>query len=705
MMIKLLNQLSIKEKIGQLMQLAPYLFVRDLKVEVAGHVRALNLDEEKIFLSGSILGIGSANEMKEVQSKYLAKSRHQIPLVFMADIIHGYKTIFPVPLALAASFNPALAFMTARISAIEASTSGIHVTFSPMADLSRDPRWGRVVEGFGEDPYLIGEMAKAMVEGYQNDGIDKTGNIACCVKHYAGYGASEGGRDYNTVDLSRQALQSTYLRGYKKAVEAGARLVMTSFNVIEGIPATINRYLLREVLRDQWHFKGVTISDYDSLQQIRAHGVASTMKEVAYKGITGGLDIEMASTAYTNHLEELIQEGSVDIQLLDEAVLRILELKRDLGLFENPYKGADGSIDEHLVMSEDFMNQSLEAAHQSMVLLKNNDILPLSRDMKIALIGPYAQSRKTVGPWSWHGRRDLHMTLEEALSNQVTFCKSVESDIELTEEDLAKINQCDVCLLALGEDERLSGEAHSRTDLNLPGKQLELFNKIHKLGKKTVVVLHNGRPLLLNELLNAEAILECFFLGSKSAEAIRDVLFGTVNPSGKLPISFPKNVGQIPIYYNHLNTGRPYLGPEDHNEYVSKYLDVDNSPLFPFGFGLSYSVFKLQNLRLSSFEMKQNEVIEVSVTVENISKRAGFETIQLYIRDHHAQISRPVKELIQFQKIWFEPNQQKSVVFKLDVNDLSYTLSDGTSVYDVGVFSLMVGTSSVDYLKAEFELI
>lgn len=704
-MIKILNQLTIKEKIGQLMQLAPYLFVRDLKVEVAGHVRALNLDEEKIFQSGSILGIGSASEMREVQSKYLAKSRHKIPLVFMADIIHGYKTIFPVPLAIAASFNPSLAYTTARVSAIEASTSGIHVTFSPMADLSRDPRWGRVVEGFGEDPYLIGEMAKAMVEGYQHDGINKAGNIAACVKHFAGYGASEGGRDYNTVDLSRQSLQSSYLNGYRKAIEAGARLIMTSFNTLEGIPATINRYLLRDVLRDQWHFKGVTISDYDSLQQVRAHGVASSMKEVAFKGITGGLDIEMASTAYTNHLEELILEGKVDSKLLDEAVLRILELKRDLGLFENPYKGADGSIDESVVMSEEFMTKSLEVAHQSIVLLKNNEVLPFKKDIKIALIGPYAQSRKTIGPWSWHGRRDLHMTLEEALSNNVLFCKSVESDSDLTEDDIVKIKECDVCLLALGEDEQLSGEAHSRSIINLPGRQEELFQKIQHLGIKTVITLHNGRPLLLQNLLTADAILECFFLGSKSAEAIRDVLFGIVNPSGKLPISFPKNVGQIPVYYNHLNTGRPYLGPDDHNEYVSKYLDVDNKPEIPFGFGLSYSKFQLSDLHLSSTEMNPNETIEISVILENLSQTPGYETVQLYIRDHHAQISRPVQELIQFKKIWINANEHKMVRFSINIKDLSYRLADGSLVYDLGVFTIMVGTSSVDFLKAEIELI
>ncbi len=703
-MEKLLQSLTLKEKIGQLMQLAPYLFIRDLKVEVAGHVRDLNLDEEKIFSSGSILGVGSAKEMIEVQKKYLEKSRHKIPLIFMADIIHGYKTIFPVPLALAATFNPELVQKTARISAIEAQTSGIHVTFSPMADLSRDPRWGRVVESFGEDPYLIGEMSAAMVRGYQNDGIEKVGNIASCVKHFAGYGASEAGRDYNTVDVSHLSLHSTYLPGYKKAFDAGARLVMTAFNVIDGIPCTVNSYLLRDVLRNLWKKDVVTITDYDSLNQIRAHGVASTMKEVAYQGIKAGLDIEMASTAYVNHLETLIKEKKVDVSLLDEAVLRILELKRDLGLFENPYKGADEALEQTLVLSEEHLDEALKVAHESIVLLKNDQTLPLKKNAKIALIGPYAQSRKTIGPWSWHGRRDLHMTLEEAIGKNVSFCKTAESDTDLTITDLDQIKGCDVCILALGEDEHLSGEAHSRTDISLPGRQTDLFKAINALNIPTVVLLNNGRPLLLNDILPANAIVECFFLGSRSAEAIKDVLFGDVNPSGKLPISFPKVLGQIPIYYNHLNTGRPYLGPNDHNEYVSKYLDIDNEPLFPFGFGLSYSEFTISDLTLSHHSMTPNGSIDCQITVKNNSDMAGFETIQLYIKDHFAKVSRPVKELKQFKKIYLESHEEKIISFTITLNDLTYLLHEGQITYDAGKFTVFIGTSSTDLLKEEFEL-
>ena len=705
-MEKLLQTLTTKEKIGQLMQLAPYLFIRDLKIEVAGHVRDLNLDEEKIFSSGSILGVGSAKEMIEVQKKYLEKSRHKIPLIFMADIIHGYKTIFPVPLALAASFNPELVQKAARISAIEAQTSGIHVTFSPMSDLSRDPRWGRVVESFGEDPYLIGVMSAAMVKGYQNDGIDKVGNIASCVKHFAGYGASEAGRDYNTVDVSHLSLHSTYLPGYKKALDAGARLVMTAFNVIDGIPCTVNSYLLRNVLHDLWgHKKVVSISDYDSLNQIRAHGVASSMKEVAYKGITGGLDIEMASTSYVNHLETLINEKKVDINLLDEAVLRILELKRDLGLFENPYKGADESLEQTLVFSKEHLDEALKVAHESVVLLKNNQILPLKKTAKIALIGPYAQSRKTIGPWSWHGRRDLHMTLEEAFGNQISFCKTAESATELTDDDLLSIKDCDVCLLALGEDEHLSGEAHSRSNITLPGQQVSLFNAIKSLNIPTIVILTNGRPLLLQDIHSSDAILECFFLGSRHAEAIRDIVLGDVNPSGKLPISFPKVLGQIPIYYNHLNTGRPYLGPGDHNEYVSKYLDVDNEPMYPFGYGLSYSSFAISDFILSDKKMTPEGSINAKITITNNSDIPGYETLQLYIRDHFAKVSRPVKELKQFRKIYLNAHESKTISFNITLNDLTYLLHEGQITYDLGKFTVFIGTSSADLLKEEFELI
>ncbi|MBU1145572.1 MAG: glycoside hydrolase family 3 C-terminal domain-containing protein [Firmicutes bacterium] len=703
----LLKQLSTKEKIGQLLQIAPFFFVKDLKKEVSGPVEDLHLNEELIFLAGSVLGVGSPEEMILVQKTYLEKSRHKIPLIFMADIIHGYKTIFPVPIALASSWNPSLLETVARISALEASTSGIHVTFSPMADLSRDPRWGRVVEGFGEDPYLTGKYAEAMVRGYQNDGIEKVGSLASCVKHFAGYGASESGRDYNTVDLSRQTLHDQYFIGYKKAIDAGARLVMTAFNVIDGVPSTANKYLLRDVLRDTWNFKGVTISDYDSLKQIIAHGYAEDMEEVALKGITAGLDIEMSSSAYSNHLETLIQKKQVQMSLLDEAVLRILELKKDLGLFENPFKGIENESMKNLVLSLSHLEASLKVAHESMVLLKNEDILPLTKGATLALIGPYSTSRATVGPWSWHGRRDTNTTLEEALikaDQRLIFVKDSISLLDYTLKDIKQIQRADVVIVAIGENERLSGEAHSLSDIHLPSKQDLLVNMVKALGKKVLVILFNGRPLLLENILDADAILETWFLGSKTAEAITDVLTGKINPSGKLPMSFPKSIGQIPIYYNHLNTGRPYIGPNDDNEFVSRYLDVSNEPLFPFGFGLSYLKLTYKDLRLDKLKITSQETLHASITISNDSTFEGFEIVEVYIRDYTASICRPVKELKQFKKIWINRHSTLTVTFDITINDLMYTIDDGSKTYEMGRFCLMIGPSSNTVLQKDFWL-
>ncbi|MBI9010340.1 MAG: glycoside hydrolase family 3 C-terminal domain-containing protein [Tenericutes bacterium] len=701
---ELLDKLTIKEKVGQLLQIAPFLFIKDLKVEVAGHVRNLKLDEEKIFCAGSVLGIGSPKEMIAVQKKYLAKSRHKIPLLFMADVIHGYKSIFPVPIALASSFNPKMAEITARISAVEASSCGINVTFSPMVDLSRDPRWGRVMEGFGEDPYLISKMGKAMVKGYMGDGLDKSNSLASCVKHFAGYGAAIAGRDYNTVDLSRLALYSEYLPPYKAAIDAGARLIMTAFNTIDGVPSTVNSFLLRTILRDKWHCNAVTISDFDSLRQIITHGVAKDTEEVAYKGITNGLDIEMASSTYANHLEDLINRSLVDIKLLDEAVLRILDLKKDLGLFDNPYKGVD-EIEDNNILTKDNLNKTLETAYESMVLLENDGVLPLNKNVKIALIGPYATSRSIIGPWSWHGSRDTHKCLEEVLRDNLVFCKDEEDVSKYTESDLEKIKQADVVILAIGEPDWLSGEAHSRTDITIPNNQDRLLTISKELGIPSVVLLFNGRPLIIDSIKSSNALLECWFLGSESSTAIKDVLFGKINPSGKLPMTFPRSVGQIPIYYNHLNTGRPYLGENDHNQYVSKYLDSPNTPLYSFGYGLSYCKFEYSNLQLTKNTMNPKESITASVEVKNNSDYAGYEVVQLYIKDHFARISRPVKELKNFKKIHFLANEKKIIDFIISIKDLTYITETDNEVYDSGSFSVMIGGSSDHTLIKDLELV
>ena len=703
---KLLDSLTIEEKIGQMLQIAPFFFIREAEIEVSGHVYDLHLTKDQIFNAGSVLGIRNAEEMIKVQKLYLERNKHQIPLMFMADIIHGYETIFPVPLALSCSWNPRLAEEVARISALEAQTAGIHVTFSPMADLSRDPRWGRVVEGFGEDVELIKAFVKAMVKGYQQDDLTKEGNVASCVKHFAGYGASEAGRDYNTVDLSRLSLYQRYLPAYEEAIKAGAKLIMTSFNTLDGIPSTVNSFLLRDILRDQWKFDGLTISDYDSLHQVIAHGVAENDKEAAELGIIAGLDIEMASSCYIKYLKELVLENKIDIKLVDEAVLRILELKKDLGLFDNPYKGANIELEERLVHSKDHLERSKEIATESVVLLKNNHVLPLKPKTKIALVGPYATSNLTNGPWSWHGKNELNTTLEQAL-NQNDFELVYVSDSDnpnLNNEDLSKIKKADVIIIAIGEHFRESGEAHSRSIIDIPRQQDKWVKLANELNIKSVTVLYNGRPLILESILESDAILEAWFLGSMTSEALVELIKGDKNPSGKLTMSFPRNGGQIPIYYDHLNTGRP---KEEHvqNEFVSYYLDVKNTPLYPFGYGLSYSNFVYQSIHLNQDSMTEHDQIKVKVKIHNQSDYAGYETIQLYIQDHYAKISRPVMELKDFKKVWFDKNEEKEIEFEIGIDQLNYVNQYNEKVFEEGKFSVMVGTSSIDYLKKDFYLV
>ena len=703
---QLIANLSIEEKIGQLMQLAPFFYIGDLKKEVYGPIQALGLTEEEVFLSGSVLGIGNATEMKRVQEAYLKKSRHKIPLIFMADIIHGYKTIFPVPLAMAASFNPELVQKAARISALEAQTAGIHVTFSPMADLSRDPRWGRVVEGFGEDPYLNSVFAKAMVNGYQHDGIDKEGNLASCVKHFAAYGASEAGRDYNTVDISRLNLHQYYLSGYKAAIDAGARLVMTSFNIVEGIPATQNTYLLRKLLKETWGFDGVVISDYDSLRQTIEHGTSENDYEAAKKAILAGLDIEMATSSYMLNLKKLIENGEVPLALLDDACYRVLKLKQDLGLFDNPYKGADIDKEQSFVLSKENKQVALDISRESIVLLKNEGILPLKPNQKIALMGEYTKNKDTIGPWHWHGRVEDCIALEEAIQAYTTPVLATDkNDINtLNSDELAALNKADIVIVSVGESAIESGEAHSKVNITLKQKDQILVDRLRELGKKVVLVLFHGRPLVLTEIEpKVDAILDTFFLGTMSQQAITETLYGVNNPSGKLTMSYPRHIGQIPIYYNHLNTGRPFKN--DGNPFTSFYLDEKNTPLYPFGYGLSYSQFELKHLKLSKQMMHQGESLEVFIDIENTSLVDGYETIQLYIKDHSAEVSRPLLELKQFKKVFIKAQSKQTVSFVITEKELVYVKSDLTISADPGKFSIHVGNASNQVMTADFILI
>ncbi len=704
----LLKQMTIPEKIGQMMQLSPWFFVADLEKEAAGPIRDLKLDEAKIFSAGTALGIGDAREMIEVQKKYLAKNRLGIPLLFGADVIHGYRTIFPVPLALSCSWDPENARIAARVAALEAATAGVHMTYAPMADLVRDPRWGRVVESFGEDPYLLGLFAAASVAGFQGDDLAGEGTVASCVKHFAGYGAPEGGREYAAVDLSRQALEGGYLEGYRKAIEAGARGVMTAFNTIEGVPCTINRYLLRTILRDRWKFSGVTITDYDSLHEVLAHGTAEDERDAARLGVLAGLDIEMASTDYVNHLEKLVTDGVVDLSLIDEAVLRILDLKEELGLFADPFHNADPVKEQLTMLSEAHLALSKRVALESAVLLKNDRMaLPLHPALRIALIGPYATSHETNGPWSWHGNNAKNESIAEVLRRRgidLTIVKDGDSIASYDASDIEKLRQADVVLLLLGENAHQSGEAHSRADITLPGKQAELVGFVKSLHGTAVAVLQNGRPLVLENILEADAILETWFLGTKGAEAVCDLLYGIADPSGKLTMSFPRSVGQIPVHYDGLPTGRPNHHELHPREYVTKYIDELNSPRFPFGFGLSYAAFSYGAPVLSASAITPSESLAVTVELHNETARAGVETVQLYLRDKAARISRPVLELKAFRKIRLSAFETQTVRFELGLSDLSYRLPDGSVVWDPGVFTVSVGPDSAHLKAADFVL-
>lgn len=701
-----LSTLTIEEKIGQLLQLAPFFFIKDLKVEVAGALRTLDLSEADIFLAGSVLGIHDAKEMIAIQKTYLQKSRHKIPLMFMADVIHGYETIFPIPIALASSFNPDLAKRAARIAALEAQTAGIHVTFAPMVDVSRDPRWGRVMEGFGEDAYLASCFSRASVEGFQHDGIDKEGNLAACVKHFAAYGAPEAGRDYNTVDMSMYTFYNHYAPPYQAGIKAGAHLIMTAFNTFNGIPATVHRGLLRDILRKEMGFEGVVITDYDALQQVIAHGVAADRKEAARLAIEAGVDIEMASTAYVRYLKTLIDEGDIPLSMLDEAVLRVLALKEKLGLFDNPFKGADPLKAQQRVRHPDHLAESESLARECLVLLKNDhQVLPLDKTRSIALIGPYVDEPSTNGNWSWHGDIRLNETLHHAFARKghdVVMAKPGDQATDYDRQDIDMLKKADVIIICAGEQARHSGEARSRTKLGLPDGQETLIKLAKATGRPVVVLLFSGRPLVLNDILEADAVMLCWFLGSRAASAIVDLVNGTFNPSGRLPMTFPQHEGQIPIYYNHLNTGRPYL--DERNEYVSKYLDVSNHPQFAFGFGLSYARFIYADMRLNQEVMNMDDTLTITVNVTNDSQREGHEVIQLYIRDLVSLPVRPVKELKKFQKVWFGPAETKPIAFHLKVADLAAFDQTGKPHIEPGAFDVFVGGDSNTTLSKRFVL-
>ena len=683
-MKELLKKLTLKEKLGQLTQLAPHFFNEQLKAKLYGKIKDLEINYEELFYLGSILGIGGPKEKKELQDLYLKNSKSKIPLLFMGDVIHGCKTIYPVPLAQACSFNVELVKENAKMAAREAKAFGLDVTFSPMSDLVRDPRWGRVIESYGEDPHLNYSFSKATAKGYQEEGL------ISCVKHFAAYGLSEAGRDYNTVDLSRVNLFNYYLSGYQGALEGGSEMVMTAFNTFEYLPATINRYLLTNIIRENWGYdEAVIIADYDALLQTKAHGVTKDDKDAAVKGILAGLDIEMASTAYLRTLEAAIKKDKRIIKAIDEAVLRVLKLKEKANLFNNAFSGDDKLLAE-LINSKEHQKLSYQLAVESVVLLKNeNNILPLNKNIKVALLGNYATSNDLLGAWSWYGDTSQTKALNDFF--EVEYLSNGE---DYQDYDLEKIKKIEAIILTLGEEAKESGEARSKANINLKYSQVKLIKKLKKLGKPLILILFSGRPLILTEIIkDVDALFNVFFLGSNSSKAIYDLVYGSVNPSGKLAMTFPRSVGQIPLYYNHLRTGRPFLN--DDNPYSSHYLDEKNEPLFPFGFGLSYSSFVYEDLKIDKSSFTLDELPTIKISILNESKFAGKEVVMLFIKDEIASISRPVKELKQFKKVSFQAGERKEISFKLKYQDLAFYNQDLNYQVEAGDFLVMVADKSL----------
>ncbi|WP_068782637.1 beta-glucosidase BglX [Paenibacillus sp. GM2] len=711
---QLVKEMTLEEKAAQLLQLAAT-FYEDGDGQITGPMESLGIGETEVNYAGSVLGISDPEKIIQIQQAYLARNRLGIPLLFMADIIHGFKTIFPIPLAMGSSWDLELAERSAEVAAREAAVSGLHVTFAPMADLVRDPRWGRVMESTGEDPYLNALFARAMVRGFQGEDLThEVDRVAACVKHFAAYGLAEGGRDYNTVDLSERSLREYYLPAYKAALEEGCEMVMTSFNTIDSIPASGNRKLMRDLLRGEWGFDGVLISDWGAIGELIPHGVAEDEREAALKAVIAGVDIEMMTPAYVHHIPQLVAEGLVDEALVDEAVTRILELKEKLGLFDNPLRGADPEAAREVVYCDEHRRIAQELAAKSCVLLKNEGILPLRREQKIAVIGPFAQSGDILGSWSWAGSRETAVQLGTAMqklagADQIALAEG--SDImSISEQQLqqaqAAAQEADVIVLALGEASAMSGEASSRSDIQLPKAQLELIQGMKRLGKPLAVVLFNGRPLDLHGVIDqADAVLEAWFPGSEGGAAIADLLYGGVNPSGKLTMSFPYAVGQVPVYYNHYNTGRPKPAEDTDGQYVSKYLDIPNAPLLPFGYGLSYTTFEYGSLELSSEKMTSEAAIKVSIEVRNIGEVTGIETVQLYVRDISGEVVRPMKELRDFRKIELAPGETAQVVFELGEEQLRYYHSDLSFTSDAGKFEVFVGPNSRDTRQAGFHLV
>lgn len=707
----LLHRMTLEEKVGQINQINQGTatgIVIDGKISTVQVENAIA--EGRI---GSMLNVTGAAESNRLQKIAVDKSRLHIPLLFGFDVIHGYRTIFPIPLALASSWDPASVEAAAQIAAREATAAGIRWTFSPMVDIARDPRWGRVAEGAGEDPFLGSAMARAYVRGYQGADLSSPDRLAACVKHYVGYGAAEGGRDYNTVDMSERRLRDTYLPPFQAAAEGGAATFMSSFNVLDGIPATGNSFTLRKILKGEWGFKGFVVSDWNSVGEMIPHGYAANGRDAALKGLMAGVDMDMCSSNYISHVVDLVKSGAIPESVLDDSVRRILRVKFELGLFDRPY--TDDKRESSDIMAPANLQAARAVAQKSMVLLKNEgNLLPLSKSLKtLAVIGPLADSKPDMlGNWFGKGEAADVVTVLSGIkaklpSSTILTTKGIDvTDPSLEDVDnaVSLAKRSDVTVLVMGERGDMSGEAASRASIDLPGSQRKLIEAIVQTGKPIVLVVMNGRPLTLAwESKHVLAILESWFPGVQGGNAVADILFGDANPSGKLPVTFPRSIGQVPLYYSSLSTGRP-IGSDPAGKYQSVYLDEATTPLFSFGHGLSYSKFAYSNLKLSSSTLAGNAPIKITVELQNTSTRAGEEVVQLYTRDLVASVARPVKELKGFQRVALAPGEKKTVEFLLKADDLRFWDAEMKFKSEPGTFKLWVGPSSAEGLETQFEL-
>ncbi|MBX2926603.1 MAG: beta-glucosidase BglX [Saprospiraceae bacterium] len=723
----LLRKMTLEEKIGQLNQYSSFWEVTGPAPQ--GGNQQKRYEQLRNGLVGSMLNVTGAEATREVQRIVMENSRLKIPLLIGYDVIHGYKTMFPIPLGEAASWDLNLMEQTARIAATEAAAAGIHWTFGPMMDISRDARWGRIMEGAGEDPYLGSLVAAARVKGFQGSDLSRNNTLAACAKHYAAYGFAEAGRDYNTVDISEYTLHNVVLPPFKAAVDAGVATFMNAFNEIGGIPATGSSYLQRDLLKGQWGFDGFMVSDWGSIGEMVYHGFAADNAEAARIAMNAGSDMDMESRAYIEHLAQAVKDKSVPEAYIDDSVRRVLRLKFHLGLFDDPYRYCDEEREKRLLLSPAFLDAARDAGRKSIVLLKNEgDLLPLKKDIRrIAVIGPLAADKDSpLGSWRAQAETGSAVSLLEGIqaavgaNTEVIYAQGValaignrnflqEITINQTDksgfsEAIAAARRADVVVLAIGEDCWQTGEGRSQSDIGLSGLQEELFNEISRINKKVAVVLMNGRPLAIENLAaSASAILETWHLGSQAGNAIADVLFGDYNPSGKLPVSFPRNTGQAPIYYNHKSTGRGTY-PGNNTVFWSHYTDVPNTPLYPFGYGLSYTTFSYSDLELSAKEITASDKLTVRLTLTNTGKVAGTEVVQLYIQDVVGSATRPVKELKGFEHVTLAPGESKQVSFTLSAKDLAFYTAARKWEAEPGAFRVYVGTNSQEVKEAGFTL-